>query len=38
AKLLDRAGHVELFEDWLFNDNGKFQLRTFASPQAQTLD
>jgi protein TonB len=38
AKLLDRAGHLELFEDWLFNDNGKFQLRTFASPQAQTLD
>jgi periplasmic protein TonB len=38
AKLLDRAGHLELFEDWLFNDNGKFQLRTFAAPQAQTLD
>ena len=38
AKLLDRAGHLELFEDWLFNDNGKFQLRTFAQPQAQTLD
>jgi protein TonB len=38
AKLLDRAGHLELFEDWLFNDNGKFQLRTFASPQAQTFD
>jgi protein TonB len=27
-----------MFEDWLFNDNGKFQLRTFASPQAQTID
>jgi periplasmic protein TonB len=38
AKLLDHAGHVELFEDWLFNDNGKFQLRTFAQPQAQTID
>ncbi len=38
AKLLDHAGHVELFEDWLFNDNGKFQLRTFAAPQAQTID
>jgi protein TonB len=37
-KLLDGHGHVELFEDWLFNDNGKFQLRTFASPQAQTID
>ncbi|SIT48489.1 Cell envelope biogenesis protein TonB [Paraburkholderia piptadeniae] len=38
AKLLNTKGQVELFEDWLFNDNGKFQLRTFASPQAQTLD
>ncbi|MFC0399230.1 TonB family protein [Paraburkholderia rhizosphaerae] len=38
AKLLDRAGHLELFEDWLFNDNGKFQLRTFAAPQAQNFD
>jgi protein TonB len=38
AKLLDPAGHLELFEDWLFNDNGKFQLRTLASPQAQTID
>jgi periplasmic protein TonB len=38
ARLLDRAGHLELFEDWLFNDNGKFQLRTFAAPQAQTID
>jgi protein TonB len=38
AKLLDRAGHLELFEDWLFNDNGKFQLRTFAPTQAQTID
>ncbi|CAB3762323.1 TonB family protein [Paraburkholderia humisilvae] len=38
AKLLDRAGHLELFEDWLFNDNGKFQLRTFAAPQAQNFE
>jgi protein TonB len=38
AKLLNTKGQVELFEDWLFNDNGKFQLRTFASPQAQTID
>ncbi|TAL96314.1 MAG: TonB family protein [Paraburkholderia sp.] len=38
AKLLDTRGHLELMEDWLFNDDGKFQLRTFASPQAQTLD
>lgn len=38
AKLLNGRGQVELFEDWLFNDDGKFQLRTFASPQAQTID
>jgi periplasmic protein TonB len=38
AKLLNARGQIELFEDWLFNDNGKFQLRTFASPQAQTID
>ena len=37
-KLLNARGQVELFEDWLFNDNGKFQLREFASPQAQTID
>jgi protein TonB len=38
GRLLDARGHLELMEDWLFNDNGKFQLRTLASPQAQTLD
>ncbi|WP_144156201.1 energy transducer TonB [Paraburkholderia sp. BCC1885] len=38
ARLLNTRGQVELFEDWLFNDNGKFQLREFASPQAQTID
>ncbi|SIO62333.1 protein TonB [Paraburkholderia phenazinium] len=38
ARLLNTHGQVELFEDWLFNDNGKFQLREFASPQAQTID
>jgi protein TonB len=38
AKLLDGHGHLELMEDWLFNDNGKFQLRSFASPQAQTIN
>ncbi|MBP0595898.1 TonB family protein [Paraburkholderia sp. LEh10] len=38
SKLLNAKGQVELFEDWLFNDNGKFQLRTFASPQAQTIE
>jgi len=24
-------------EDWLFNNNGKFQLHEFASPQAKTI-
>ena len=38
SKLLNAKGQLELFEDWLFNDNGKFQLRSFASPQAQTID
>lgn len=38
ARLLDPLGHLELFEDWLFNDDGKFQLRTLATPQAQNFD
>lgn len=38
GKLLNGRGQIELFEDWLFNDDGKFQLRELASPQAQTLD
>lgn len=38
ARLLDGRGRLELMEDWLFNDDGKFQLRTLASPQAQTID
>ncbi|WP_207003018.1 energy transducer TonB family protein [Trinickia mobilis] len=38
TKLLNGRGQLELFEDWLFNDNGKFQLRELASPQAQTID
>ncbi|WP_322015467.1 TonB family protein [Paraburkholderia sp. J12] len=38
SRLLNPAGQLELFEDWLFNDNGKFQLRTLASPQAQNFD
>jgi protein TonB len=36
--LLDGRGYLELLEDWLFNNNGKFQLREFASPQATTID
>ncbi|CAN7263155.1 TonB family protein [Trinickia sp. LjRoot230] len=38
AKLLNHVGQVEIFEDWLFNDDGKFQLRTLAKPQAQAFD
>jgi periplasmic protein TonB len=37
-RLLNSAGQIELFEDWLFNDDGKFQLRTLASPQAQNYN
>ncbi|CAH2901760.1 MAG: hypothetical protein PPHEMADM_4545 [uncultured Paraburkholderia sp.] len=38
SKLLNGRGQLELFEDWLFNDDGKFQLRELASPQALTID
>ncbi|WP_442793629.1 TonB C-terminal domain-containing protein [Paraburkholderia sp. ZP32-5] len=38
GKLLNGRGQLELFEDWLFNDNGKFQLRELAAPQAETFD
>ncbi|RQH09782.1 energy transducer TonB family protein [Paraburkholderia dinghuensis] len=38
ARLVNSLGQLELFEDWLFNDDGKFQLRTLASPQAQNFD
>ncbi len=38
TRLLDGNGHLELFEDWLFNDNGQFQLRSAHSPQATTID
>ena len=35
--LLDARGRLDLMEDWLFNNNGKFQLHEFASPQAKTI-
>ncbi|VVD27427.1 energy transducer TonB family protein [Paraburkholderia dioscoreae] len=38
GRLLNGRGQLELFEDWLFNDDGKFQLRELASPQAQNID
>ncbi len=37
-ELLNRDGEMEMMEDWLFNDNCKFQLRTLAQPQAQALE
>jgi periplasmic protein TonB len=38
SRLLNGAGQIELFEGWMFNDNGKFQLQTSHSPQATTID
>lgn len=38
TKLLNGLGQVEIMEDLLFNDDGKFQLREFATPQALTFD
>ena len=38
TKLLNHLGQVEIMEDWLFNDDGRFQLKELASPQALTFD
>ncbi len=38
AGLLNGRGQVEMMESWLFNDDGRFQLRTLATAQAQTID
>lgn len=38
ARLLNGKGQVELFEGWMFNDNGQFQLQTSHSPQATSID
>ncbi|MGS0894978.1 energy transducer TonB family protein [Burkholderia stagnalis] len=37
-QLLDGNGQVEMMEGWLFNDDGRFQLQSTASAQAQSLD
>jgi protein TonB len=37
-RLLNGNGTLELFEVWMFNDNGQFQLQTSHSPQATTID
>jgi protein TonB len=34
APHLLRRGRVEILESWLFNNDGRFQLRTIAEPQA----
>ncbi len=33
SELFRSAGEIEIVEGWLFNDDGKFQIRTLASPQ-----
>ncbi|KND56896.1 hypothetical protein BVER_04025 [Candidatus Burkholderia verschuerenii] len=38
ARLLNGAGQIELFEGWMFNDNGQFQLQTSHSPQASSIE
>ncbi|WP_175776668.1 energy transducer TonB [Burkholderia anthina] len=38
SKLLDGNGRIEMMEGWLFNDDGRFQLQSTASAQAQSLD
>ncbi|EAY69469.1 hypothetical protein BDAG_02228 [Burkholderia dolosa AU0158] len=38
SRLLDGNGQVEVMEGWLFNDDGRFQLQSTASAQAQSLD
>jgi periplasmic protein TonB len=38
SRLLNGKGQIELFEGWMFNDNGQFQLQTSHSPQATTID
>jgi protein TonB len=35
AALLDRKGEIELMEDWLFNDDGRFQLHSIATSQTE---
>ncbi|MFM0513807.1 energy transducer TonB [Paraburkholderia sp. RL17-373-BIF-A] len=38
ARLLNGNGQLELFEGWMFNDNGQFQLQTSHSPQAMSIN
>jgi protein TonB len=38
ARLLNGNGQLELFEGWMFNDNGQFQLQTSHAPQATKIN
>jgi len=33
-----RGGRLEIAETWLYRDDGKFQVRSVAAPQAAVLD
>ncbi len=33
-----RGGRLELAETWLYRDDGRFQVRSVAAPQAAVLD
>jgi protein TonB len=33
-----RRGELQLVETWLFRDDGRFQVRTLAEPQARLAD
>jgi protein TonB len=37
TRFLNGNGQLELFEGWMFNDNGQFQLQTLHSPQATSI-
>lgn len=38
TRFLNGNGQLELFEGWMFNDNGQFQLQTLHSPQAMSIN
>jgi protein TonB len=38
ATMLNQRGEVEVLESWLFNNDGRFQLSTLASPQVGLND
>jgi protein TonB len=38
AAMLNQRGELEIMESWLFNNDGRFQLSTLASPQVGLND